>query len=251
MHVYEPIHLEVYSKLLWHQLASLWNYPPRHPVKYWFCYTMGDGRINQVIDKFWNRKHPSVTLTGMEMHPCKLFRRAIGRHQVTAFGETGPEDIYWFGDCDYVFGDGCLDTLSLMNKASALPDICTLDSYFVQKTHLLGDELLRRTDIHEEPRAQSLNLKFDFAQVPNKRPIGGLQIVRGPIAAEGYLADTKWQQVVNPVDGFRETIEDRKYFLAQQKLGRKWEKISLPCLYRLRHSQRGAIGTYRRKRSST
>jgi len=143
---------------------------------------------------------------------------------------SGSADIFWFADCDYFFGEGCLDSLGdhiwSNDCVGVFPRMVQ-----ISKTHTIGDNTLGLIS----DKALNINPN-DFENKQYYRAIGGAQIVRGSVARQcGYLGnDSKWQSPTNTP--FKDTKED-VFFRRQLKVYGKIVGIDLPNCFRLRHSQ--------------
>lgn len=227
VHCYAEKH-PVFAKLLTAQLSSLLLWPPKCSVRM-TVFTAADDPTWQVVQsdlvmKLWSLPLP-VRVVTFAADKSLLFRRSILRNKSA---KESTADVVWFCDADYVFGEGCLDALADANLPARL---CYPREYQVHRSHQIGDAEIERVIPGELFRPDPTLFepsKVGFA-------IGGLQITTGDNARErGYLdGSEKWQRPVDPEKGFQDTKEDKAY---RMEMGGS-SPISLPNLYRLRHSQ--------------
>lgn len=229
-HCWNPPGVTEYAQTLKWQIASLRKHCTDFNVWLEACFAEADDEtlnsdvlyqtIQRVIDsrtEFRFRKLPK----------SKLFSRAIGRNHCAL---NSRADIVWFCDCDYVFGEGCLE--SVVEQVVDDGTIYYPKTHFITESHELGAQLLR-------DNADVLFPEINPAHYVPKRvtkAIGGLQIVTGNTARKyGYLDGTKWMKPVSEEGGFRNTRCDIAY-RASIPLSRA---IEVPNLYRLRHQVEG------------
>jgi len=220
-----------YGYALTYQLSSLILHPHKSHVTVTVCYNPVDKIVCDVLGFFENKFNPAK----VKLHtiPCtlpNLGRRAIGRN-VAAITATG--DIVWFTDCDYVFGEDCLDALAEVTWPSFAPMVFP-KTVLIHRDHATGDVALAKAAkpclINVEPD--------DFIPKKYSRAIGGVQIVKGDFAREhGYIPDNKRRQTpYHHERGFDQCRCDLAYrrFVASKG---SILPITLPHCYRLRHSQ--------------
>ena len=159
----------------------------------------------------------------------RLFRRAIGRNDAALSSYT---DLVWFCDCDYLFGEGCIDGLwKSWNELDQFASMMFPEKFWTMKTRELGDELIAQNLQGVVGADPSL-----FTQVWSKRAFGGLQIVPGSLARErGYLdGHRKYQTPLpRPFANFHDDVAYRKSCLRIGPI----VPLEVPNLYRLRHSK--------------
>lgn len=231
-HAYS-MQLPQYAVFLRAQLSSLVLYSENVDARIIVCFMPEDEAVVKVLDSFADSFGRS--LIRLPLNYGELTRRSIGRNKA-ALASTG--DLVWFADADYFFGPGCLSTLDSMwshYPPVTRPRLLFPDGVKIQATHQLGDEFWKK---HQD--ADGL-IKPDFSEFIHKpyyKAIGGAQIANGDDARQfGYLNEHPHWQVPNPV-GTKAfcTVDDTKYRRAISRRGQV-ERISLPGLYRLRHSQ--------------
>ena len=175
-----------YSRVLSYQLSSLFLYPALAArISVGVFYSPKDAPTSQLV-RYWERhlKNAGVTLLPFCTDRPNLLRREICRNDAAL---TTDADLVWFVDCDYVFGNACLETLATID----LPN----DKLFfprwvyINKTHALGDAYAYNAETG--PGVYHID-SHDFEQRREKKAIGGLQIVPGDVARQyGYCRDDK------------------------------------------------------------
>lgn len=214
-----------FAAALCYQLSSLLLHQPRCcEVTVAVCCEPNDSQTLKVC-KFFSDK--LVMRTVILQNEYQLGRRCIGRDFCTKDCVT---DLVWFTDVDHVFGNGCLDTLALIEWPANASMIYPQD-LFIHKDHATGDTVLSRA-------IKSLVIDLDTSDFVPKhynRAIGGVQIVQGTFAREhGYLRnDLYWKQpAAKPFGDFRDDVAYRRFCLQHGSI----TSIALPNLFRLRHS---------------
>lgn len=232
----DPIHVEIvthcwrYSRLLMYQLSSLHLHPPEHVrLTMTVFHAEEDLATRSVLDFFESVSLPnSIAIRRWSLPRKRLMQRAIGRNLAALASDA---DWVWFADCDYVFGDGALDSLSKSTK-EAPSDLLYPGSAHASRLQVLGDQAIESAS--GEPRIVTIN-PADFAPQSFTRAIGGVQIVRGDLVRKiGYCNGRRllgkrknnWQNSVGDV-------------LFRRIIGCHGEKITIPNLFRIRHSTRG------------
>lgn len=225
-------HVWNYARIFLYQVSSLILHPPLNAsVRLTVCCCDDDKVTSNYLRVIESEiKLPdNVTIARHEMEKGRLMRRAIGRNEVA---KKSDADIVWFADCDMVFGENCLDTLAEVQHSLCFP-------HFAFATgQMAGDDLVSQvTDfakLSEFPWKSSDVMKWRYP-----RAIGGIQIVAGSLAREfGYLPNSRRYQ--RPAAQWRRTHEDvgfRKYIARSS--GLRWQRVRLPSLGRVRHSERG------------
>jgi hypothetical protein len=211
-----------FASLLTAQLSSLALWRPRCDVQVSVCSSPDDVLSHEVCVAFCNIPRPRASIVWHPFQRQDLYRRSIGRNHCA---KMSGADIVWHCDCDYIFGQGCLEALAASNfKGLAFPR-----EAFIHRSHADGDREIARIKPGElfKPDMtlfQPWSVKF---------AIGGLQIVDGDTArSKGYLDGTRWVKPVPTATDFINTREDR-VFRGQFP---KSTPLSLPNLYRMRHS---------------
>jgi len=227
-------HLPQYAKHLDIQIRSLRQWPPtKMMVSLVVCYTREDEHTVDVLAKYAKQDTlPSgLSVQGYPMTKAQLFRRAIGRNEVS---RAHRSDLYWYTDADYFFGPGCIDYLAWYRRDSAL---LAPQDVWISVDHETGDKWLAR---HIDNPSEDIRLD-GFAMRRQRVAIGGVQVVGGTTAREyGYLRGTRWIKEVDPAAGFRTCRCDRAYRGWLERETRKQAvPIYPPNLYRIRHTQDG------------
>ena len=232
-HVYNPPGTDQYAQLLKWQLASLANNPPRCNFKITVVYYHLDEALKTVP---LNDIGLGSSISYLPMDREHLFRRAIGRNYQA---KRTKAKVIWFTDCDYLFGEGCLDTVvDLVGEGDGL---CIPATVKINVDHATGNAAIERERDNPLPQI----IESEFKERREKKAIGGLQIIGGRTANQiGYLDGTSWVDPVDTSKGFRSCRCD-KVWRTKNKLA----STRLPILncYRMRHELDGrdydAIGT--------
>lgn len=234
-HVEIISHCFQFSRVLSYQISSLFLHPPKNvEVDLYVFFSRDDKPTQDVIFDAYNRTFPdNVHVFGWPIDTRCLMNRSIGRNMAT---QDHTSNVFWFCDCDYFFGEGCLDALADIPLDPADPEYSKL--YFPKttlynKTHANGDEYALRAT---KPGLYDID-PADFIEHRPGRAIGGIQIVPGDVAREfGYCPDSKkWQE---PCDEWKQTGADRLY---RKILGTNGKAIALPNCYRIRQVTEGAV----------
>ena len=228
-------HLEIvchcwqYAHMLVYQISSLVNFVPTElAVTYSLFYAEEDEQTQKLVDAFSAMSISNVSWNWNKLPKESLFRRAIGRNQA-ALNSTA--NWLWFTDCDLVFHEGCLDTLSASLKT--------------QQTGLLYPARESITDLlpadHpmiDQSLAKAPPLDIDTSLFHNNeisKAKGAFQIVHGDVArAAGYCNNMKLYQ--QPDSRWRKTYEDTVF---RNLIGYQGEPVDVPQLYRIRHVAKG------------
>lgn len=221
--------IDQYAYLLHYQLNSVAECLPESvKVRFNVCTaeedTLTRGIVEMMREKVEIREHL--------FDVPDLMRRAIGRHQV-ALDLSEDSELVWFADCDYLFGEGCLDTLYAKNQTSA--SVIWPSYALTNTTHAIGDGLVlnaKAGDVRMPP--ESL-----FYPKRNRAAIGGIQITQSKIAREaGYMQEgSRWLKPV-PDGAWRRTKEDPRWRKYMRAYGTRL-RLELPNLYRIRHTECG------------
>ena len=223
--------LRQYATMLRCQLASLANHPPQEcEVTISVCFSSTDSFTVDVINDYVNRLRPAALLVPVDLAPEKLFRRAIGRNIVA---RQCTADVVWFTDCDYMFGEGCLDTLAA--QIDTLKPLSYPAVVNIHRDHATGDAYLYEVNVlprHIRPPIR----KTDFKPQRMIRAIGGVMIVTGEVAALGFCDKSRrFMAPIEETEGWQRSRCDRAARI-------EWgfgtgRRIELPEVYRLRHSK--------------
>lgn len=228
-HVYAKV-LSHYATLLRFQLRSLVNNPAVGLVL--ICHTPDDELVNLVLREFVDQ----LPLKSVPLSVEHLGRRHFGRD--VASGLT-IGDLVWFADCDYVFGEGCLqDAHTRWKERQEWPPVptCYYPSVVrISATHELGDKLITQANMTKPIPAIP---EADFVDARQRRPIGGTFIVDGAyVRRRGYLHGGKWAPPwPESIPPFASTRCD-VCFRGQCARDGKIEKMNVSNLFRIRHGQ--------------
>lgn len=231
-HCYCPRGTDTYAEHLKWQWASLLHYCPRTcHVLLTICYTQQDTATAlrvQAIEESAKRTAPHLSVQAMDLPPERLFRRAIGRNVAALW--TNAQAI-WFTDVDYLFGPGALDAVAA--KVPRTAGLTIPAQVQIQVDHATGDRMIAA---HRAEQFPSIDPTL-FASRKQRLAIGGCQIVGGDLARRiGYLDGTRWVQPVDPMAGFRSCRCDKAW---RQLNGLNSVRLSIPNVYRIRHSEDG------------
>ena len=227
-----------YAHMLRFQLASIAAHPP---TKLDLVYTLyrapaaDDPGTESLLARYpAAAAPPNVTWRWRTLEPARLLRRAIGRNEA-ALGSDA--DRLWFTDCDVLFGDGCLDSLAAVARASNAP---LLHPERESVTPLLDASHPLLTG-PEDADALAAALAADPSLVEERtlsKATGPHQIVHGDVArAVGYCPDIGAYQ--RPTDRWRKTYEDVAF---RRLLGTDGEAAPIGPVLRLRHRDKGRYG---------
>ena len=219
-----------YSRPLIFQFSSLFLYPPhRLSVTMTLFFTETDSRTVEVLRFFATQAAPAnVNLRPWVLPADLVTRRMIGRN-LAALATKG--DWIWFADCDYVFREGCLDSLASLVLANETP-LFFPRHVQISNSHSAGDRELQR--VCSEVSLADITPQ-DYVQQTYNRAIGGIQIARAEVAREkGYCRDSRYHQCPSS-----EWVPTRDDVWFRRSLGTQGTPIEIPNLYRIRHSVRG------------
>lgn len=172
-----------------------------------------------------------VTLEPRELDRGRLLRRAIGRNHACFACRS---KWIWFCDCDYMFGDKCIDTIIAAANGMRTRWRIVFPRWTLQTEQPGGDAMIAQAAdaglaVREMPDPRELE------PARNKVAIGGIQIARGDYVREaGYLPNDEILQ--KPVGKWARTYEDRGFRI---QAGTRGRPIDAPNLIRIRHSDRG------------
>jgi hypothetical protein len=229
-----PLNLEIvshcwqYSNLLAYQLSSFVNYPPQKAkVVVTVFYSPEDAKTQAMLDYFATHRVNNVTWNWQPLPKEHLFRRGIGRNLAA---RTTHADWVWFTDCDIIFHQGCLDTLSdqLQGRDDAL--------VFPRQEHTTtmlaeSDPMLQAGS---EPRLVDIDVE-QFTTHTRDRAKGAFQIVHGDVArAIGYCEGLSIYQT--PSERWCKCYEDRAF---RWLLGTPGIAIDVPGVFQIRHIHKG------------
>ena len=218
-----------YSHFLAYQLSSLVEFAPsRMDVTMTVFYCPEDDKTSQLLSFFGQQDAPNIIWNWRPLPRQKLFRRGIGRN-LAALETTA--DWVWFTDCDLMFRDDCLDTLSdlLQGKRDVL--------FFPEEertTDLLTEDNPMLQAGYGEPQILSLDTS-NFTARKMSRATGPLQIAHGDVCrAVGYCRSIGLYQ--QPSETWCKAHEDRAFRWLLRSQG---VPLAIPGVYRIRHISKG------------
>ena len=221
-----------YSKLLTYQLSSLVQNPPESAsVKMTVFYSAEDRRTRAVLDYFSAISVQNITWNLWLLRREQLLNRAIGRNLAAVNSES---DWIWFADCDICFGTSALDCLAQQLKETS-EDLVYPRRIWNSVSHAAGDVLIDVVD--DEPTVLDFSVG-QFKLDKCKCASGAIQIVRGAVARKsGYCKRSRRQR---PSNVWLRTMSDVAFRRSLSRYtSRNWRRITIPSLYRIRHSRRG------------
>jgi hypothetical protein len=219
-----------YSHFLTYQLSSLVLYPPsRTTVTMTVFYSDEDIQTCKLLDYFSGISVEGVTWNWRCLPKEELFRRTIGSNQAALATRA---DWIWFTDCDALFRQDCLDSLS--DRLQGRRDI------LVFPTCERVTALLKPSDPLLQSGRESLHQLRDiedgqFTEETVSRAVGPMQITHGDVArACGYCRSLGFY--LRPASRWSKAHEDRafRWVLGSQGVG-----VDLPGFYRIRHAIKG------------
>ena len=228
----------VYRQHLRFQIASLRKYPVRELVRLTVFATAADEGTVNMVQNMIPQMPDHVVIRLIQLPPEKLFRRSIGRNQVALEGDAS---IYWFTDCDYFFGQGCLD--SVLDNMDAHSGLCYPAMVHINTTHEDGDAMI------ESSLKRGLlfpNIEPGrFTERRQRTCIGGVHIIgRDRLrtinpktrTAYGYNnGSRRYQSEVDPAGGFCQCRGDVPF---KKNMGPA-QALPIRNTFRIRHSDAG------------
>jgi hypothetical protein len=229
LHIEIVSHCWNYAHFLIYQLSSLVRFPPRQAqITMTVYYCREDQRTVDLLNYFASLQVENVRWNWCELPRQALFRRAIGRNQA-ALNTTA--DWIWFTDCDLMFRDTCLDSLSALlqgkNPVLVYPRIERCTSLLSDGDPMLSIDWqnLQVVDVDTS----------QFEEFVRTRATGPLQITHGDVArACGYCASLSYYQ--RPSETWCKAYEDRAFRWLLRTQG---EPLDIPGVYRIRHIAKG------------
>jgi hypothetical protein len=217
-----------FAKMLTAQISSLILWPPTVNTILTVCTTPEDVVTGKAMIGLANAVKPPVKLDLLFLEKTDLFRRAIGRNKAA---KASGADVCWFADADYLFGHGCIDAVAAVKFPDCGPEFVLPRDAAIHVDHDAGDAELARIEIGEVFTPDLSKFKHWGPRLP----IGGLQIVSGDVARNGYLDGTKWiKPLADASLGFQNTSEDSRYRKSRYGGGSRFF-ADIPGVYRMRH----------------
>jgi len=222
------VRMREYAHYLNYQLSSLVLHKPQCEISTCVCIDSTDAYTLKFID--WFKENTDLNIRVLSLSTDQMSWRAIGRNEAAL---STKADIVWFSDCDQVYRDGVLDKLSERewpeNKTLIYPH-----RVMINTNYEYGD---RSVENIKEPCLVDIDTK-EFKMRGYRKPIGGVQIVKGDHAREhGYLKDNEKYMVPfgKPFD--KHCRDDTIY---RKQTGDEFiQAIRLPGVYRMRHTECG------------
>jgi len=237
--------LPQYAVFLRAQLSSLVLHHPRYTeVSHITICEASDTDTINVLSDFAQYDTP-IQLSAIVLKPQQVWRRAIGRNLVAE--RDVDSDLIWYTDCDYLFGDGCIDMLFEKWEERDRPEMLWPKWFLVNETKEPIDQFWKDSVGHRGMIMPDIS-NFILQKCP--RAIGGVQIVRGDWLRErGFLPNTKWQDA--PDEPFPDCRDDVAFREWLRKVGGRYRWTEpLTGLYRMRHTEVGyGVGLYRERKN--
>ena len=218
-----------YSSMLMYQLSSIVLYPPEDiELTMTVFYNEEDERTSQVLDYIRSLNIENVIWNWRRLDQPHLFRRAIGRNMAAL--ETKADWVY-FTDCDFIWRDGCLDSLAQLQDLKDVPLV--FPEYHDTTIHLdSNDDMLKKADDISTPIDINPD---DFSPVQFVRATGGIQIARGDVVRRiGYCKDEA--RFMKPSIRCVRTREDGVF---RKLIGSDGVPIDMPNIYHIQHKEKG------------
>lgn len=229
----KPIHLQIvshcwqYSHMLNFQLSSIVNHPPQDfKLTYTLYYSAEDTALKILIDRVDQLNIPNVSWDWVDVPKEHLFRRAIGRNNSAL---NSKADWIWFSDCDLIFHDQCLESLTaaLLGRQEHM---VFPEQEFI--TELLAPEHPMLNQSNES--TVDIDTSLFYSNTISKAK-GAFQIVHGDVARTcGYCDQVSLYQ--KPMQHWSKTYEDSIF---RQVINSEGTPVSVKGLYRIRHQEKG------------
>lgn len=220
-------HCWQYSHFLGYQLASIVKFPPvKCELTFTLFYSLEDTKTCELLAQYKDLQINNVNWNFQPLATPYLLRRAIGRNQAA---KASKADWVWFTDCDVLFMENCLDSLSdtLQNRQDIL--------VFPQQ---LKATVLLKSDASILQGSTDFNRSIsdtEFSLRSYKKATGPIQILHGDVARQsGYCDSLAVYQRPKPV--WVKTYEDRAF---RWLLGTHGVPIQIENLYLIRHAEKG------------
>lgn len=195
-------------------------------------YSEEDSSTAELLAFFQQQTVPRVTWNWQPLHKYELFRRSIGRNKAALASQA---DWVWFTDCDLLFNQHCLDSLTKRLQGSKEVLVFPKEE---RTTILLAADAPLLTEAENVVAIRGIN-QDQFESHQRTRATGPLQITHGDVArACGYCdAIAEFQK---PARHWCKAHEDRvfRWLLGTQGVG-----VSVPGVYRIRHIEKGRYKT--------
>ena len=232
-------HLEIvahcwrYAHMLRFQLASLVTHAPTALDVTYTLYrapAADDPDTDALLARYAPLAPAHLAWNVRTIPPERLMRRAIGRNEAALASRA---DRLWFTDCDVMFGDGCLDSLAAVMRASAAP---LLHPEHERVSALLpSDHPLLGPRPGDGPAELANPDPALFERRALAKATGPHQICHGDVArAAGYCPDIGPYQ--RPTRHWRKTYEDTAF---RRLIGSEGEPAPIDAVHRVRHRDKG------------
>jgi len=237
-HAY-AVTLPVYRTHLKYQLASLFHFTHVDiDVRYSVFTSLDDAKTIEYLHQAKAFMPSNIEINVRVVPNGSLFRRAVGRNIQALAAEAR---VYWYVDCDYMFGENCL--MSLLEQVDETSGLVFPRYVKINPDHTTGDRMCSGiTDYDMFPN-------FDdqlFIPRQQKLAIGGVHIIGvnrllevNPKTNEpfGYINGHRKCQPVDEADGFRSCRCD-VFFKGQHQPA---TQINIQNVFRIRHSSAGRV----------
>ncbi|MFA5766369.1 MAG: hypothetical protein WC919_00410 [Candidatus Paceibacterota bacterium] len=186
--------IEIVTHCFGERFATILNYHlssivlnESQPVTVTVIFATNDKLTTKVLSHFGVVDRPWIMWNFIHMPIQSVYQRPIGRNLAA---KSSKADVIWFTDADYVFGDGCLNSIWVPQDDGIYHPEHEYRTTRKVKVQMI-DALLKKSDIGVVPIDPS-----QFVITDIRRAVGGVQIVSGDTARKiGYLPDNKdWQK---------------------------------------------------------
>lgn len=217
-----------YSNMLTYQLSSLVVNPPtKAHITMSVFYSKEDKETCDLLAYFQTLTPPNVTWNWQAIPKEKLFRRAIGRNYAA---KNTKADWVWFTDCDIIFHENCIDSLS--EQLQGRNDILCYPRQERATEMLSSDNPI--LEAGWSPQVMDINVN-EFKVFTRDRAKGEYQIAHGDVARTvGYCERVSIYQT--PSDAWCKCYDDRAF---RWLLGTQGTPLEVEGAYQIRHVQKG------------
>lgn len=219
------VHCWQYHRELTYQLSSLALHPPKkiQPVVTVVCCIEDRLTIN-TLDFFADK----IDVRPLIVERDSLFNRGVGRNEAA---KATKADLVWFADADYVFGEGCLDTLAELEM--------THNTIYFPETVLFQRNNVREyVNAISVPSVVPIN-ESDFHPLKMIVAIGGIQIVTGETARTKGYCDGHRDLKQRRSEWVKRCRSTRTDVVFRRMMGHDNQiPIDLPNVFRLKQSRK-------------
>lgn len=231
-------HCWKYYRMLTYQAGSLCLHPPQHDEVLFsvYCSLADDPKTKQRLEAIAEWSWPTnVTMNVVDIRKERLFRRAIGRDMAA---RSTDADLVWFADVDMFVGESCLDSLESAVGSAPSTGVLFFPDVVGVTTKENGDRLVQLCKDASKPIVPPT---YDCMTWKYPKAIGGVQFTNGDaLRKHGYVKHgSRYLKEQKRFVSCRGDIAHRRHIT--EKAAGTQERVSIPDLYRIRHSERGRI----------